>query len=231
MERWARFTAFVYASGAPLRRHGAAPGAPPLRRVLWRLLVLIYPVTWATWWTVDFLYNATHSVYLPTCTPYGMMRMRRATYRGWPLRLRDGTTLCYGDPILELHINSPAARDLQRRGINPYRAAAADIACLAYWLCNVDVPHVAVRGRNIIRSFMRQLGAEILAAPAGSRTWFEQLFEEMAILIFHPLGLKRLRRAYAPITDAWYSSAEFAAAADRGRGDPAPAAWPGPAPS
>lgn len=213
MYRFVRRHGAKYSRRLMVRRRGRRP--PPLRRFLWQLLTALYPLTWATWWTVDGLHNATHAAYLRAWTPYGMIRLRPATYRGAALVLRDGTRVTRGSAILEMHINSPVARALQRRGVNPYRAAEADLTCLGYWLDRADTPYVAVRSRNILRDFMRHLCADVMEGPRGPRGWLEQLFEEMAILIFHPLRIRRLQRAYTPIADAWYSRREFAGAPHR----------------
>lgn len=182
---------------------------PPLgRRAMWRLLMALYPVMWLTWWAVERLYSATHSRYLDLGAPYNMLRVRALAYDGPPVRLGDGRVVRPGDRILNLHINSPVARRMWREHVHPYAAGAEDLRSVALFLA-AHPEYVAVHGRNKLRHMMRRLGAEVFDVPPSTHATLEQLFEEMAILIFHPHRLQRLERHYSPVADSWFSREVF----------------------
>ncbi len=197
---------------APRRRE-----RPPLaRRIAWRVLMAVYPVTWATWWAVERCYSLTHVAYLDVGAPYNMLRVRPRIYRGPTVRLHDGSVVRDGDRILNLHINSPVARRMWREHVHPYVAGAEDLQRVAAFLA-VHPEFAAVHGRNKLRHMMRRLGAEVRDVPPSLHAGLEQLFEEMAILIFHPHRLHRLERHYSPVADSWFSRTAFLARFGAGR--------------
>ncbi len=194
----------------PQEREAQGHARPPMvRRLAWRALMALYPLTWCTWWAVERIYSLTHPPYLDLGAPYNLLRVRARSYDGPAVRLADGAVVRPGDRILNLHINSPVARELWRRKTDPYRAGTEDLRCVARFLVG-HPDYVAVRGRNKLRHMMESLGAEVHDVP-GVLPKLEQLFEEMAILIFHPRRLQRLERHYAEIADSWFSRSTFLA--------------------
>lgn len=188
--------------------HTVAPSI--YKRIIWTTLYGLLPITKATWFAVDHLYSKYHPPYMPLELPYGIIRFRSCSYRGAP-RTVGNDILEPGDRMLELHINSPVAQALHRKHINPYTALDTDMAHLARWIKDNDLPYKAIHSRNILPHLMQHIGATDTEHPLGLRPVFEQLFEEMAILIFHPKGLLRLKRKHTPIADSWVPRTVFMA--------------------
>lgn len=187
---------------------------PPLsRKIVWRTLYLIYPITWGTWHVVSAFYIVLHSKELDIPLPYGMLRFQPRVYADAHMMLRDMSWIRRGTPILEIHINSPMLQKLRQQKINPYHAARADMLALGHWLVKnkTKQPYEALHARGILQDLMHFLGADVYEEPSTPRGWFEQLYEEMAILIYHPHPFIRLNEKYAPIADAWMTRNELIA--------------------
>ncbi len=185
-----------------------SPLPPLVRRIVWRILVFIYPITWLAWWVTEGV-QFFSCKYVPIDVPYGLLRVRETTYReGW-LLLRDGTVVSPGAHILELHIDSSRARKMREEGISPRKALEKDLQGIARHVGKRGSKYVALRGRHTLRHLIQKIGAENFTTTIerkGALARLEQLHAEMAILLFHPQRTGYLKKYYSPLADTWVSS-------------------------
>jgi hypothetical protein len=177
------------------KRRGMSPGA----RMFWQLIAggtrpgephgLL--VAWARWeeiahrmWPVREIPGA----------PHGLLQIFPMTYDGDSVVLRDGTRVCPGDTLCELHCNNRRALALTSAGKNPYRAVREDMRALAQWAmtseegCSV----CAFYGFSMLGSVAARLGFSIRECPRSFRLHLERMFMRGLLLIYTPEGLSRL---------------------------------------
>lgn len=189
------------------------------RRLWWYFLLIIYPITLATWAlvelctrTVDALFTAAHGWDTPK-TPGGVVRGALATYDGPDLTLRDGTLVRKGDPIFGIHFESFRIWLLHLTGKSATAGGMRDYRALAAWLA-ADRTAVAVRCETILPSKdLASMGFEVRPfrehSTCYAHRWFFQLFAEGYVLLCHAKGFRYFASEYSEIKDGWMSPAEF----------------------
>lgn len=179
---------------------------PAWRRIAWRGLIAIAPVTRATWHIVD--HSTIHRrPYLNLPTSAGLVRIRERQYRGPGFVLHDGMPINDGAAYFDVHFDSATACGITERGggIAFCEAFGEDLHEIAERL-SVGGRTGAVRICTRMRALVRPLHGAPRPVPHSLHTELEQLFQEMAVIVFRPEGAyNHLRNHYAPMMEVWLS--------------------------
>lgn len=130
-----------------------------------------------------------------------VLRIEVERYRGERVILPDGTEVCPGDRIIELHFNNERLREVHS---GPHGSAAAGIRLrrefkesLAELVCLIAgrplfEKTVALRGETILKEIVMQLGFDMRSVPASVAARLKVFYARMLIAEYHPEGLGRL---------------------------------------
>jgi hypothetical protein len=155
---------------------------------------------------------------LRAARPGAMLRYRLTAHRGPPRRLRDGTLVRPGDPVVELHVDSAALiRAMHGRAEGSwaaFRAAGADLRALAELARDGSLGRaVALRGLTLLTAPAARLGFEITVLPRTARYWPLHFFFVGLVAVHHPrgwAGAEHWRRHSWP-GELWMSAARLRA--------------------
>lgn len=184
---------------------------PVWRRMAWRGLIAIGPITRATWHIVDRGTIRRHP-YLDLPTSARLVRIREKRYSGQCFVLHDGTPIEDGVVYFDVHCDSTTACGIIERGGGTAfcEAFGEDLHEIAEQL-SAGGRTGAVRICTRVRALVRPLHGTPRPVTHSLRTELEQLFQEMAVIVFRPQGAyNHLRSHYAPMMEVWLSLAALA---------------------
>lgn len=201
------------------------PTASITRKIVWRLLLLIYPATWLAWHITEILQEPFQEDYIPLGTKYDFLRIRAEVYEGETFTLLDGCVVEKGTLVLGVHIDSRGVIGLLKQGVHPYVAIEDGLMGIARYLRTPEGSfYVALQARHRLQHLFARFGMDKIEVRErhGVMAQLEQLYEEMAVLLFHPTPLKQLKHHYAPTADTWVSCGSFLIMMNQHRCDTAP---------
>ncbi|MFI5282638.1 MAG: YkoP family protein [Candidatus Dormibacterales bacterium] len=154
--------------------------------------------------------------------PGGLLLFRVEHQRGADHRLKDGSLVRHGDPIVELHL---ANRRLLAMRTEPgystwrvMRTLRSDLVALGQRIAAGELgPVAALHGVSLIGAGGGLAGFEVGELPHTWRTALERYFLAGLDAVYHPAGLDRLRgraRERWP-AEVWMSSSHAAALGNR----------------
>lgn len=193
---YARGTALLWKMVA----HGSEPGNP-------RGLLTVWP-RWEHFalrmWPTYQIPGAAHDV----------LRVRFAPYEGEALVLPDGTEIRPEMIVGELHCNNQALLELVSHGANVYRAARADLRCLARWISQpgFDINVESFCGVTLIARAAARLGFSVRPLPLTLRRRLDRMFMRGLLMLYTTDGLSRVEKgstARSYPQEVWLSRREL----------------------
>lgn len=143
----------------------------------------------------------------------GLLRVSRARHHGAPVELRDGTVVCAGDPVLELHLANERAGRLGAE-ISPWmllrmlrddlRHLAAEVAAGTFG------EPLALHGTTLLAAAGPRLGFERLEAPRTPGLRLHRFFFAGLVALHNPSGWQAAaRKAKRWPAELWLSRSEL----------------------
>lgn len=157
----------------------AAPGLP----LSWKLLRVSHAPgsprgVLRVWALVEAFENRRLGV--SDVRPGGLLRYTVRAHRGQPVRLRDGSGIALGDPIVELHLDNRRSADLAARNHSPWallRELRIDLRVLATMIEGGELRRaVALHGSTLLAAAGPRLGFERRAGPHTMSLRLDRLF-------------------------------------------------------
>lgn len=158
--------------------------------------------------------------------PYHVFAVHFTHHRGDGIDLADGTVVCRGDRVVELHFNNEiVAQQVSRRLYQLWEATRGDLEALAAWLEHID-PEVDIKalyGVTLLAAGARRLGFTTHQRPYTLQTRLDRFFLTGLLALYSSQGIQRLTRGstYGSYPqEVWMSRAElrrrYGASASRG---------------
>jgi len=148
-------------------------------------------------------------------TEHGFLAIQVTRYRGRAIDLPDGTCVRPGDRIAVLHFHNRALAQHADQG--PWellKLLGEDMRGLAAWLQSTELPAdiKAVYGLTLLSRVAPRLGFTLRSRPRTLMAWFDRIFMQGLLILYHTQGLERLTRGTTYSTypqEAWISRKEL----------------------
>jgi hypothetical protein len=197
------------------RYRGATDGA-----LVWRLLALNSGAGQArgalrvwNWW--EHLSERVWPIPPIPGTASSVLRMRLVPHRGTTIRLADGTLVCRGARVGQLHLDNGAAFQLtQKTSWRLEGAIISDLRALASWLEQQPVfaTPIAFHGRTFLGRGAQRLGFTCAPCPPTPYIRLFRFYLHGLMVLYSREGWKRMRHGRAQSLfpcDIWMSASEL----------------------
>ncbi len=128
---------------------------------------------------------------------HGLFRLRYRTYRGEIFALPDGTIVCHGCTVADLHLDGMAMLNLVKAGGNPFRGCREELRLLAASLIESDPDGrlVAFKGVTLLGNAAERIGFFVRQRPVGRiKARIERWFMSGFLILYTVDGMERLGR-------------------------------------
>lgn len=152
-------------------------------------------------------------------SPHGLVAIHFGPYKGKAILLPDGTEICSGDKVAEIHFNNRIQIEAlgQARGAEKWRIVTIlrqELTALAAWTKQTDFPHdvKAIYAVSILSRGAVRLGFTIRSRPPGFRSRMDSLFLSGLLILYGSEGLDRANLGQSMggrPTEVWMSRDEL----------------------